>query len=577
MRRSVVLTLTSVAALAATTAVLPSVAGAAAPASGQLSSATSGSADYIVLYTSTGSAGAARAAIAAAGGSVVSENSEVGYAVARSSAADFAAQVATSSAVVGAAKDRIIGYAPPSDARSAKARTKSREIERLDSARAERKAARQTDAAAVPDAEPLANRQWDMRLMGATPTGSYRVQPGDKAVRVGVIDTGIDGSHPDIAPNFDAKDSHNFVTDNPAIDGPCEVPSCVDPVDEDDDGHGTHVASTIGSPINGLGVAGVAPNVTLLNLRAGQDSGFFFLQPTLEAITYAADIGVDVINMSYFTDPWLFNCVNNPADSPAEQTEQRIIRETTQRALDYARAHGVLPVAALGNEATDLGNPVEDSTSPDFPLDAAKTRQVDNSCITVPTESKGVVGVSSVGPSTRLAYYSNYGTEQTDVSAPGGDAFDSPDETLDPRSLVLAAYPKRLAELNGDIDENGDPTNDFVVSDCSSGTCAYYQYLQGTSMASPHAVGVAALIVSQYGKPDKVHGGLTLDPRTTERILAQTAVDHACPQPRDFVWTRIRGDGSVATSTATCEGPTRDNGFYGEGIVNAYAAVTARR
>jgi subtilisin family serine protease len=577
MRRSVVLTLTSVAALAATTAVLPSVAGAAAPASGQLTSATSRSADYIVLYTSTGSAGAARAAIAAAGGSVVSENSEVGYAVARSSAADFAAQVATSSAVVGAAKDRIIGYAPPSDARSAKARTKSREIERLDSARAERKAARQTDAAAVPDAEPLANRQWDMRLMGATPTGSYRVQPGDKAVRVGVIDTGIDGSHPDIAPNFDAKDSHNFVTDNPAIDGPCEVPSCVDPVDEDDDGHGTHVASTIGSPINGIGIAGVAPNVTLLNLRAGQDSGFFFLQPTLEAITYAADIGVDVINMSYFTDPWLFNCVNNPADSPAEQTEQRIIRETTQRALDYARAHGVLPVAALGNEATDLGNPVEDSTSPDFPLDAAKTRQVDNSCITVPTESKGVVGVSSVGPSTRLAYYSNYGTEQTDVSAPGGDAFDSPDETLDPRSLVLAAYPKRLAELNGDIDENGDPTNDFVVSDCSSGTCAYYQYLQGTSMASPHAVGVAALIVSQYGKPDKVHGGLTLDPRTTERILAQTAVDHACPQPRDFVWTRIRGDGSVATSTATCEGPTRDNGFYGEGIVNAYAAVTARR
>jgi subtilisin family serine protease len=576
MRRSVVLTLTSVAALAATTAVLPSVAGAAAPASGQLTSATSRSADYIVLYTSTGSAGAARAAIAAAGGSVVSENSEVGYAVARSSAADFAAQVATSSAVVGAAKDRIIGYAPPSDARSAKARTKSREIERLDSARAERKAARQTDAAAVPDAEPLANRQWDMRLMGATPTGSYRVQPGDKAVRVGVIDTGIDGSHPDIAPNFDAKDSHNFVTDNPAIDGPCEVPSCVDPVDEDDDGHGTHVASTIGSPINGIGIAGVAPNVTLLNLRAGQDSGFFFLQPTLEAITYAADIGVDVINMSYFTDPWLFNCVNNPADSPAEQTEQRIIRETTQRALDYARAHGVLPVAALGNEATDLGNPVEDSTSPDFPLDAAKTRQVDNSCITVPTESKGVVGVSSVGPSTRLAYYSNYGTEQTDVSAPGGDAFDSPDETLDPRSLVLAAYPKRLAELNGDIDENGDPTNDFVVSDCSSGTCAYYQYLQGTSMASPHAVGVAALIVSQYGKPDKVHGGLTLDPRTTDRILAQTAVDHACPQPRDFVWTRIRGDGSVATSTATCEGPTRDNGFYGEGIVNAYAAVTAR-
>jgi lantibiotic leader peptide-processing serine protease len=580
MRRSVVLTLTSVAALAATTAVLPSVAGAAAPASGQpaAASAAAGATEYIVLYTSTSSAGAARAAIRAAGGSVVSENSEVGYAVARSSAADFATTVATSSAVVGAARDRVIGYAPPADARSAaKARAKSREIERLDSERADRRATAQTDAADVPDAEPLANRQWDMRLMGATPDGSYSVQPGDKGVRVGIIDTGIDGSHPDIAPNFDAEDSHNFVTDNPAIDGPCEVPSCVDPVGEDDNGHGTHVASTIGSPINGLGIAGVAPKVTLLNLRAGQDSGYFFLQATLEAITYAADIGVDVINMSYFTDPWLFNCVDNPADSPAEQTEQRVIRETTQRALDYARAHGVLPVAALGNEHTDLGNPVEDTTSPDFPAGAAKTRQVDNSCITVPTESKGVVGVSAVGPSTRLAYYSNYGTEQTDVSAPGGDAYDSPDETLDPRSMILAAYPKRLAELNGDIDENGDPTNDFVVRDCSGDTCAYYQYLQGTSMASPHAVGVAALIVSQYGQRDRVHGGLTLDPRTTERILLRTAVDHACPQPRDFVWTRIRPDGSVATATATCEGPTRDNGFYGEGIVNAYAAVTARR
>ena len=56
--------------------------------------------------------------------------------------------------------------------------------------------------------------------------------------------------------------------------------ACIDPVDEDDDGHGTHVASTIASPINGLGIAGVAPDVTLVNIRAGQDSGYFFLQPT---------------------------------------------------------------------------------------------------------------------------------------------------------------------------------------------------------------------------------------------------------------------------------------------------------
>jgi subtilisin family serine protease len=580
MRRSVVLTLTSVAALAATTAVAPSIAGAVAPSTGSLGTATTSSStaqEYVVLYRSTGSSAAARAAIVAAGGSVVSENAEVGYAVARSSAPGFATAVARSSAVEGAARDRVIGYAPPSAAARTRSDAKAlKDLERMSEARSERRPAGQADAAAVPDAEPLANRQWDMRQIGATPNGSYAVQRGSKGVRVGIIDTGIDGSHPDVAANFDAALSHNFVTDNPAIDGPCEHPSCVDPVDEDDNEHGTHVASTIGAPINGIGIAGVAPRVTLLNLRAGQDSGYFFLQPTLEALTYAADIGVDVVNMSFYIDPWLFNCVDNPADSRAEQTEQRVIRETTQRALNYARSRGVLPVAALGNEFTDLGKPVEDSTSPDFPAGAAKTRQIDNSCITVPTESRGVVSVSSIGPSTRLAYYSNYGTEQTDVSAPGGDAYDSPDGTVDPRSMILAAYPKNVAEANGDIDENGMPTNDFVVRDCKNGTCAYYQYLQGTSMAAPHAVGVAALIVSEYGKRDRANGGLTLDPGTTERILERTAVDHACPQPREYVWNLVTRSGAVVTQSATCTGPTRDNGFYGDGVVNAYAAVTHR-
>ena len=115
-------------------------------------------------------------------------------------------------------------------------------------------------------------------------SGSYADNQAAQGVLVGIIDTGIDGSHPDIAPNFDRALSRNFVTDMPVIDGPCEAPSCVDPADEDDDGHGTHVAGTIGSPINGLGIAGVAPNVTLVNIRAGQDSGFFFLEATLEAL-----------------------------------------------------------------------------------------------------------------------------------------------------------------------------------------------------------------------------------------------------------------------------------------------------
>jgi lantibiotic leader peptide-processing serine protease len=127
-----------------------------------------------------------------------------------------------------------------------------------------------------------------MRMINATPSKSYRRQPGRRGVRVGIIDTGIDGSHPDIAPNFDRGLSRNFTTDIPLIDGPCEDEpdrSCEDPADVDEDGHGTHAAGTVAAPINGLGIAGVAPNVSLVNVRAGQDSGFFFLKPTVDALT----------------------------------------------------------------------------------------------------------------------------------------------------------------------------------------------------------------------------------------------------------------------------------------------------
>ena len=196
-------------------------------------------------------------------------------------------------------------------------------------------------------------------------------------------------------------------------------PSCIDPANEDEDGHGTHVAGTIASPLNGVGIAGVAPNVTLVNLRAGQDSGYFFLQPTVDALTYAGDNGVDVVNMSYFIDPWLYNCAANPADSPAEQAEQRTIVEATQRALNYAHRHGVTLVAAAGNEHTDIGHPT--STTPARTSRRAPSTPATSTtrCLTMPTEGRHVIVVSSIGPSTTKADYSNYGAEHIDVTAPG--------------------------------------------------------------------------------------------------------------------------------------------------------------
>ena len=71
-------------------------------------------------------------------------------------------------------------------------------------------------ASPPPGGEPLSGWQWDMAMMDATPTGSYAAQPGTHGVRVGVIDTGIQGDHPDIAPNFNAGLSRNFTTDIPA-------------------------------------------------------------------------------------------------------------------------------------------------------------------------------------------------------------------------------------------------------------------------------------------------------------------------------------------------------------------------
>jgi lantibiotic leader peptide-processing serine protease len=554
--------------------------GSAGSLAGQTSAgAQQSSTEYVVLYSPGADIAVVKDAVAAAGGTFVSQNAKVGYAVARSSSTSFATNVDKSTAVVGAARNRVIGAAPQAQ------RARSSEVERMT---AERRAVAKTPAAAAkaapappatPLAEPLANRQWDMRQIGATPTGSYARQPGKAGVVVGVIDTGIDGTHPDIAANFDGARSRNFVTDMPSIDGPtCEVPSCVDPANVDDNGHGTHVASTIASPINGLGMAGVAPKVTVVNLRAGQDSGYFFLAATLAALTYAGDIGVDVVNMSFYTDPWLFNCTSNPADSPSEQAEQRVIREATQRAVNYARGHGVLPVAAMGNESTDLNSPATDPTSPDFPPGSERDRTIDNSCISVPNETTGVLSVSSTGISTRLAYYSNYGTEQTEVAAPGGDLYDSTDNTSDPRNMILAAYPKSLAELDGALNPDGTSNTPFVVRDCKGTICGYYQYIQGTSMAAPHAAGVAALIVSEFGKADRRLGGLTLPVQETANRLTGTAVEHACPEPRLLHYTRIRPTAPlVVESESLCEGPKERNGFYGSGIVNAYAAVTGRR
>ena len=90
-------------------------------------------------------------------------------------------------------------------------------------------------------------------------------------------------------------------------------------------------------------------------------------------------------------------------------------------------------------------------------------------------------------------------------------------------------------------------------------------------MASPHAVGVAALVVSAHGHRDKANGGLTMAPADVQQVMRQTAIKTACPVPPLVDYTIV---GRTPDFNALCVGDTNKNGFYGRGIVNALGAVS---
>jgi subtilisin family serine protease len=528
-------------------------------------------AEYVVRFD--GSAADAAAAIRDAGGTVLSVNEAIGVALVSSSDAAFLREVRAAAAVTGAARNHSIGTVRPGMPH----RFAEERPEEVGPPIAFHQAAVRgtVQALRIKPEEPLNGLQWDMQMIGANANGAHRKATG-RTVLVGVIDTGVDASHPDLARSFDRKRSRNFTTDIPALDGPCEDPSCVDPADVDDGGHGTHVAGTIAARRNNLGIGGVAPNARVVNVRAGQDSGYFFVYETVAALTYAGDAGLDVVNMSFFTDPWLFNC--DSADdylagsvTPEQLAEQALTKQLIVDALEYAHDRGVTLVASAGNEHVDLALPTRSDSGPN-PPGGGDLRTVTNDCPILPGEGPHVIQVSAIGPSTAKADYSNYGSPNVEISAPGGyfrDFFGTPQHRTS-ANMVLSTYPLDVAIEEGLADADGNPTSDASVKACNKrGTkCGFYTYLQGTSMAAPHVTGVVALIIERHGK--RVKGGKALDPDTVRQILLATAVDHACPVPALQDYTIV---GRPPEFNALCQGTDAQNGFYGEGIVDALAAV----
>ena len=110
------------------------------------------------------------------------------------------------------------------------------------------------DVFGVPNSEPLGACQWDMALINASEDGSYLYATGE-GVKVGVIDSGVDFNHADIAPNLDVDLSCSFIFDDTPTADPAEVANgdCSNKAAVQDlNGHGTHVATTIAAPINGI-------------------------------------------------------------------------------------------------------------------------------------------------------------------------------------------------------------------------------------------------------------------------------------------------------------------------------------
>ena len=481
--------------------------------------ASASGARYIVLYKQLSVDKSAAASIAAAGGTVVASYPQIGVVIAESSKASFRDALMADTRVDGVSATAGFGVRATDGFGIAGKVPASR-------------------GAVIPTAgpgDPLSPLQWDMKQIHAPE--AQAVVSGSPSIVAGDIDTGIDWAHPDLASSIDFSKSVS------CLGGVADTsPSAW----FDDNAHGTHTAGTIAAAANGIGIVGVAPGVKIAAIKAGTPDGFIFADAVVCSFMWAATHGVNVTNNSYFVDPWYFGCRND--------AEQRALWVSERRAIEYAEQHGVTVVAAAGNFSDDLAHPTQDIISPD--TGPGTTRDVTNACIEIPAEVPGVIAVSGVGVEGRKSYFSSYGSGVIQVTAPSGDDLQVNADA--PNGQVLSSVPQWF----GDLLEPIFP--EFFEKSCSGGSCAYWAYFEGTSMATPQVAGEVALLESKYGP---------LSPGAVTALIDRTADPIACPA-NPYLWPDFPQFSNGLPQT--CSGGPGANSFYGHGRINVLSAVTAK-
>jgi subtilisin family serine protease len=360
--------------------------------------------------------------------------------------------------------------------------------------------------------------QWDMRMIHAPE--ARLINRGRPDVVVGVLDSGIDATHPDLAAAVDPTHSASCLSGLPDPAAAAWSPTT--------SAHGTHVAGIIAAADDGYGITGVAPGVRVASVKVVDDQGFIYPEYAVCGFMWAAAQHMRITNSSYSVDPWLLTCSTMPG--------QAVVHEALRRAVAYATAQGVLNVAAVGNERLDLARPQRDQHSPDN-APHPRPRLVDQHCHVLPAQLPGVVAVSAIGAQGVKADYSSYGLGVVTVAAPGGDWAQPPGAGR--RGCVLSTIP------------------------------GGYGYAYGTSMAAPHVAGVAALLASAHPQAS---------PQQLAALLREQANPLPCPipDPQRAVSGHNRVDGGAACAGAHPSTGDPASEDYGHGLVDALKAVSAR-